>query len=101
MPVATFLAKADALKAKGPLALFSGDYKLLMGVVKGDAQALKGERDAAKAANRKPAYCPPGPVELSSNDILAAMRAVPAAERTQTDSRAALRTLLARRYPCA
>ena len=31
MSVATFLAKADALKAKGPLALLSSDIKLLQG----------------------------------------------------------------------
>ena len=29
MSVATFLAKADALKAKGPMALFSPDIKVL------------------------------------------------------------------------
>ena len=29
MPVSTFLSKADALESKGPMALFSGDLKLL------------------------------------------------------------------------
>jgi hypothetical protein len=101
MPVSVFLGKAEALQSKGPLALFSGDYKLLVNQVKADAAVLKAERETATAAKRKPAYCPPGAVELSSNDILSAMRAVPAAQRDQMDSRSVLRNLLSRRYPCA
>ena len=100
MPVDAFLAKAEALQAKGFTAVFSSDYKLLMSVVKADAVSLKSEREAAKAANKTPAYCPPGPVGLSSDDTIAAMRAVPPAQRTATDSKAALRAFLAKRYPC-
>src|SRR5437870_12154951 len=49
MPVSTFLAKADALRAKGPLALLSGDLKL-----------LTNEIQAAERAGKPKAYCTPG-----------------------------------------
>jgi hypothetical protein len=100
MPVQTFLAKANALKSKGPLALLSGDYKLLMNTIKADAGALRNEREAAKAAGRKPPYCPPGPITMGSSEIMRVMQAVPAAERPRTDTRDALRGHFARRFPC-
>ena len=59
MPVSTFLNKANTLKKKGPLAMFSGDLKLLMTQVKTDAGELRSERLAAKAAGTRPAFCPP------------------------------------------
>lgn len=100
MPVATFLAKSEALRKKGPLALFSGDLKLLVRTVKADAQALRAERLAATKANRPPAYCPPAEVKLSDKDILAAMQAVPPAQRATTSTRSALRAFMSRRFPC-
>ena len=100
MPVDAFLAKADALQAKGMMAMFSGDLKVLTGVIQSDAAALRGEREAATAAHRTPAYCPPGPVKLGSNEIFQTMRAVPAADRSHTDTRDVLRSYLAKRFPC-
>lgn len=101
MPVATFLTKVEALKKKGPLALFSGDVKLLTNQIKSDASKIREERLAAKAAGRPPAFCPPeSGTRLSDKDILAAMEAVPAVERSRTDTRVALRNFLVRRHPC-
>lgn len=101
MPVSTFLAKAEALKAKGPLALFSSDLKLLMRQVKADAAVLAAENKAAEAARRQKAYCTPAAgVTMNEKDVLAAMQAVPAPERPTTETKAALRAHLARRYPC-
>ena len=40
MPVSTFLAKAEALKKKGPLAIFSNDVKVLMNQMKQDDDTL-------------------------------------------------------------
>ena len=101
MPVSTFLAKADRLKSKGPLAMFSGDLKLLMGQIKTDAGELRAENKAAAAAGKPKAYCTPdGGVKMSDRDILAAMQAVPPAERSRTSTKAALRAYFARRFPC-
>ncbi|MES2136436.1 MAG: hypothetical protein V4502_05180 [Pseudomonadota bacterium] len=101
MPVDQFLAKAEALQARGFTAMFSSDFKLLTSVIKADSAALKGERQAAAAAHRKPPYCPPGPVKMSSDDILTVMRGVPAPARARTDTRDALRSYFAKRFPCA
>lgn len=101
MPVAAFLAKAQALQAKGPLALFSGDLKLLANQVKFDAARLRADNEALVKAGKPKAYCvPPGGAKLDNNDVLAAMQAVPPAARAGTDSRDALRAMLARKHPC-
>lgn len=100
MDVATFLAKADALQKKGMLALMSSDYKLLKNEIIAHSQTLRGERLAAERAHRKPAYCPPAKSGLKSDEILAAFRSIPAAQRPRTDVKDALRALLARKYPC-
>ncbi len=102
MPVSTFLAKADALKSRGPLALFSSDLKLLTNQVKADFAQLRAERLAAQAAHGPAAFCPPanGGIKLSDEDIMGAMQAVPSQRRTQTDTRDALRAYMARRFPC-
>ncbi len=101
MSVQMFLAKAEALQKKGPLALFSSDMKLLRKQITGDALKLRKERLAAQAAGRAAAFCPPkGGIKLTDRDIVAAMEAVPAAQRASTHTRIALRTDFSRRYPC-
>ena len=101
MPVSTFLAKADKLQAKGPLALLSSDLKLLTRQVKADLGQIRAERLAAKAAGRPTAFCPPeSGAKLTDKDIVAAMEAVPASQRPRTDTRSALRAFLVRRHPC-
>ena len=101
MPVATFIAKADALQRKGPLALFSSDLKLLTHQIKADFAGLRTERRAAEAAGTTTAFCPPAAgAKLTDKDILSAMQAVPTERRGTTSTREALKTFLARRYPC-
>ena len=101
MPVATFIAKADALQRKGPLALFSSDVKLLTQQIKADFVRLRSERLAAESAGTTTAFCPPTTgAKLTDKDILSAMQAVPAERRGTTSTREALKTVLARRYPC-
>ena len=101
MPVSTFLAKAEALKKKGPLALLSGDLKLLTRQVTADAAALGAENKAAAAAQRPKAYCTPAEgAKMGQKEVMEAMQSVPAPERARTDTKAALRNYLARHYPC-
>jgi hypothetical protein len=101
MTVSTFLAKAEALKKKGPLALFSGDLKLLKSEISADAAQLRAERLAAEAAGRRGAFCPPaGGVKLTDEHVLEAMTTVPPAHRARTDTKDALRAYLAKRHPC-
>ena len=101
MTVETFLVKAEALKKKGPLALFSGDMKLLRKQITADGAELRKERLAAEAARRPTAFCPPaGGIKMTDRDVVTAMEAVPPALRATTDTKAALRAYLGRRFPC-
>jgi hypothetical protein len=100
MNVAVFLQKADALQKKGMAAMFSSDIGLLKTEIRTDSAALKAERDAARRAGRPQPYCPPTKASLNSNEILASFRAIPPAQRSRTEVKDALRTLLARKYPC-
>jgi hypothetical protein len=101
MTVTEFLGKADALKAKGALALFSGDLKLLKSEVTGAAGQLRAERLAAVKGGRRPAYCPPeGGGQMDSDQIVQIMRAVPAPDRSRLQVKDALRAHFSRTYPC-
>lgn len=100
MDVATFLVKADAVQKKGMLALVSSDYKLLKGEIATQAAALRAERLAAERARRKPAYCPPAKQSLTAQEVVAAFRTIPAAQRARVQVKDALRALMARKYPC-
>ena len=100
MDVATWLDKAERLKAKGVAALLSSDFKLLEKEIKMSGAALKAERDGAKLAGRRPAYCPPKGASLNSDEVIAMMRMTPEGERGRTSVKDALRAGLARRHPC-
>jgi hypothetical protein len=100
MSVAVFLQKAETLQKKGMAAMFSSDLGLLKGEIRNASKALKAEREAAQRAGRPRAYCPPAKASLNSNELLAHFRTIPPAQRSRTEVRDALRTLLARKYPC-
>lgn len=100
--VAHFLARVDRLLARGPLALLSRDFYRLKAEVDADGKALKRDYERAKMAGIRTDFCPPakGKPRVSKNEYLAALRAVPVAERASTDTKDVLRTLLTRKYPC-
>jgi hypothetical protein len=100
MNVATYLAKADALRQRGMTAMFSSEARELQAEIRSSGAALKQERLAAQRSGHRPAYCPPGPASLSVEEIFAAMNAVPPARRAHTSVRDALRAAFARKYPC-
>jgi hypothetical protein len=102
MPVAEFLTRAEALKAKGAMAMFSKDLGVLRNEVAGAAGQLRAERLAAQKAGRRPAYCPKTKgTSLDSDQVLAIMRAVPAQERGRTQVKDALRAHFVRTQPCS
>jgi hypothetical protein len=99
MPVSQFLAKADALKKKGPLALFSGDIKLLKAEVQNSGKALRADEIAAAKAGRQPVTCMPKQVSMNSEEILTHFRSIPAAQRG-ISVKAAFASLMQKKYPC-
>lgn len=100
MPVSTFIQKAAAMKARGPLAAFSGDVGLLKRQVQQDGQQLKVENKALEAAGKRKHYCAPEGAALTLKDIMSAVNAVPPAERSRTTTKQAFRNYIALRHPC-
>ncbi len=101
--VAQFLVRVDRLLARGPLALLSRDFYRLKREIEADGAALKKEFARAKAAGHATDFCPPakGKPRVGKHEYLAALRAVPVAQRMATDTKDVLRTVLERKYPCA
>ena len=99
MPVSTFLDKAEALKKKGPMALFSSDIGLLKKEVQNSGKALRAQQVAAQKAGRKPQHCMPEKVSFNSTEILDHFRAIPPAQRNMT-VQTAFASLVRKKYPC-
>jgi hypothetical protein len=99
MSIATFLAKADALGAKGPMAMFSSDLSLLKAEAKGGAQAYRAQLHQEQATGR-PSSCPPPHAPFTSDDVVAQMITYPVAQRSHTSVRTAIADLFRKRFPC-
>lgn len=99
MSVAVFLGKADALKAKGPMALFSSD----IGVLKSEGQAA-GEAYRARLQNEraagKPSSCPPKGTKVNSDKLLDHLRTYPAPTRPKVSMKQAMADYFIKTYPC-
>lgn len=100
MSVATFIAKADALKAKGVLAMMSSDIGLLQAEVKGVMSGYRAEVNASRAAGRPMHSCPPEKAAIDSEMLLAHFRTVPTPQRTTTNVKTSVYALMKKRYPC-
>lgn len=99
MSVATFLAKVDALKARGIMAMLSSDVGLLKAEAtaagKGYGDRLKKERTAGH-----PSSCPPKQTKVSQSMWLNHLSSYPAAQRGQTTLNRAMADMFARNWPC-
>lgn len=102
MSVATFLAKADALKAKGMLAMMSSDIGLLKGEIQTAGKAYRAQINADKAAGRAAHSCPPakGRVAMGSEELIGHFRTVPQQQRPSTSVKTAFYGLMKKKYPC-
>jgi len=99
MNVATFLAKADALKAKGAMAMFSSDIGVLKAEGQAAGQAYKSRLDKERAAGR-PSSCPPKGTRVSSDEVLAHLRTYPANARPKVSMKQAMADYFIKKYPC-
>jgi hypothetical protein len=98
MSVADFVAKADALKAKGMAAMFSSDVGLLKAEIAAAATGYRADLNAGKP----PRSCPPpkGSAKLSSDELMANFRTLLPAQRATTSVRAAFANYMVKRFPC-
>lgn len=99
MSVATFLAKADALKAKGVTAMFSGDVGALRSEGKAAGEHYKTRLQAEKAQGR-PSSCPPQGVKVNSDELLGFLRTYPPAVRPRVSMKQAMADYFIKKYPC-
>lgn len=101
MSVSTFVGKADALKRKGFLAIGSPDIKLLQTEMQGVTTGYRAEIKGARAAGSTPHSCPPEtPQRISSDELLAYFRSIPAAQAQKTSVKTAFYGMMKKRYPC-
>lgn len=102
MNAESFLQRANKLKAKGPLALFSrGEIKVLMDEGKASADAARRQRLAVVKAGGKPRYCPPeGPQQMNSDEFMTRLAAIPRPERQKITMTEATTRILVAKFPC-
>jgi hypothetical protein len=99
MSIAVFIAKADALKAKGMLALSDPDMKRLQGEGSAAGQAYRSRLTRERAAG-KPSSCPPQGAKISSDQLLAHLRTYPAARRGSVSIKTAMADYFIKTWPC-
>lgn len=101
MPVSTFLSKMDTLMNEGQLANMTSDAAIVKKELQDDAAALRSERLAAAQAGKTPAYCPdPQAPQPTGAEIVFALKQVPEADQGKIEVKDALRSYLAKRFPC-
>lgn len=102
MNAENFHQRAQALKKKGALAIFSrGEIKALMKEGQAAANRAREQRRAAVKAGEKPRYCPPQPGgRMDSDEFMTRLAAIPKSERTRIDMTEATIRILAAKYPC-
>ncbi len=100
MTVETFLAKIAGLKAKGPLALFSGDIGLLKRESAAAIDGISADKKARAAAGKPPLYCASDKTRMSAGEMITGLQTIPPHERRIPLQDGFIR-VIARKYPCS
>ena len=101
MSAETFHQRAQALKKKGAMAIFSrGEIKALTTEGQAAAKRAREQRLATLKAGGKPRSCPPEGSRMGSDEFMERLAAIPAAERVRIDMTEATIRILAVKYPC-
>jgi hypothetical protein len=103
MPLTTFVERGTKLEKKGPMALFSrGEITALQTEMQAANKAVTAEYQANKKSGAKQAFCPVKgqAFQLGAKELLAQLRAVPAAQARTMTTTDGMRHLLAKRFPC-
>ncbi len=100
MPADAFLKKADALRARGPIALLSPDLKHLQAAAENAGDELHKEHAAELAAGGHKDYCSPASTYLRPRELLEGLHAIPATKLEHMDIKQAMRAIFERDYPC-
>jgi len=99
MAISVFLAKVEALKAKGMAAMFSSDVGVLMAEGKAAGQAYR-QQLAQENKSGRPSSCPPPKAAINSDMLIDHLKSYPAAVRPSTSLRTAMADLFRKKFPC-
>lgn len=99
MDVATFIAKGEALKAKGMLAMFSSDLKDIRAEAKEAARLYQLDKEARAKAGLPPNSCPPPGAKLGSMEFFDELKKIPVAERGMP-MKDGMAWVSRRKFPC-
>lgn len=94
-----FFARAMALKAKGAMALFSGDIKPMKTQMQDAGTRVRAENIAARKRG-VPLYCPPAKAKGDAKFVIDGLAAIPEAHRKQLTLTQAWREVLIAKFPC-
>ena len=100
MSLAVFVAKADALQAQGPLALFSPELEVLKAEGKAAGESYRARLLNERAAGR-PSSCPPDSAQIIPEELLAFLKKFPANVRPRVTIRQGVADYFIKKYPCA
>ena len=101
MNAETFHKRAQALKKKGAMAIFSrGEIKALTQEGQAAAKRAREQRLATLKAGGKPRSCPPEGSRMGSDEFMERLAAIPQAERAKIDMTEATIRILATKFPC-
>ena len=94
-----FYAKATALKAKGALALLSGDIKPMKAQMQDAGTRVRAENRAA-IKRGTPLYCPPEGASGDVDFVISGLGKIPESRRRQQTLTQAWREVLVTSFPC-
>ena len=100
MPASLFLKKADALRARGPFALFSADLKTLQFEAEAAGDELHLEHAERMASHQPTDWCAPAAKYLAPRELIEGMHALPPAELDRMDIKQAMRAIFEHNFPC-
>ena len=101
MNAEAFYKRSQALKAKGPLAMFSqGEIKILMTEAQNAGKAARAARLAAAASGQPPRACPPEKSSMGADEFMQRLGAIPLADRRRINMTKAMIRITIARFPC-
>ena len=100
MTVAEFMGKVAALKAKGPMALFSSDIGVLKAEGAAAGQSIRQDQESAMAAGRPAPTCVPKGVKIGSNELLSYFDKIPPAQQRSMTVKQGMVGLFRQKWPC-
>jgi hypothetical protein len=103
MSLTAFVERGTKLEKKGPMALFHrGEIRVLQTEIQAANKAVIAEYEANKKSGAKQAFCPVKgqKYQLGAPELLAQLRAIPAAQARTMTTTDGMRYVLRKRFPC-